>query len=175
MSIFRTNRQRRRLSAALSVSTVVALCLPTLAWAAPGDEDINRARAEEDAARMSVARIEVELATVATQAQQAQQAAQIAAEQYNGARVALDEATAAAKKAQNEADVAKAEYEKGRQEVASVAQAAYRNGGSALDSLAPYLEAEGLRTVEARQTTLTTFGNQANVKMQKVASTGTGR
>lgn len=170
MSIFRTHGQRRRLSAALSAGTVLALCLPTLAWAAPGDDDINRARAEEEAARMSVARIEVELATVATQAQQALQAAQIAAEQYNGARVALDEATSAAKKAQSEADKAQAEYEKGRQDVASVAQAAYRNGGSALDSLAPYFEAEGLRAVETRQTSLNTFGNQANVKMQRVAA-----
>lgn len=170
MSIFRTNGQRRRLSAALSVGAVLTLCLPTLAWAAPGDDDINRARAEEEAARMSVARIEVELATVATQTQQALQAAQIAAEQYNGARVALEEATSAAKKAKNEADAAQAEYEKGRQDVASVAQAAYRNGGSALDSLAPYLEAEGLRAVETRQATLDTFGNHANVKMQRVAA-----
>lgn len=170
VSIFRSGGQRRRFTAALSAGAVLALCLPSLAWAAPGDDDIARARAEEEAARMSVARIEVELATVATQAQQALQAAQIAAEQFNGARVALDQATAAAKKAQSEADAAQAEYEKGRQEVASVAQAAYRNGGSALDSLAPYLEAEGLRTVEARQATLSTFGNQANVKMQKVAA-----
>lgn len=170
MSIFRTRGQRHRLSAAISAGAVLALCLPTLAWAAPGEDDINRARAEEEAARMSVARIEVELATVATQAQQALQAAQIAAEQYNGARVALEEATVAAKKAQTQADTAQAEYEKGRQDVASVAQAAYRNGGSALDSLAPYFEAEGLRAVETRQATLDTFGNHANVKMQRVAA-----
>ena len=67
-------------------------------------------------------------------------------------------------------DVLGADYEAGKKEIASIAQTAYREGGSSLDSLAPYLSADGLRTVETKQATLDSFSASANIKMQKVAA-----
>ena len=119
---------------------------------------------------MSVAQIEVELASVKTEAELALQKAQSAAEELNGARYALDQATQTARQAQADADKAKADYEAGKKEIASIAQTAYREGGSSLDSLAPYLSADGLRTVETKQATLDSFSASANIKMQKVAA-----
>ena len=119
---------------------------------------------------MSVAQIEVELASVKSEAEVALQKAMSAAEELNGARYSLEQATQTARQAQADADKAKADYEAGKQEIASIAQTAYRDGGSSLDSIAPYLSADGLRTVETKQATLNSFSASANVKMQKVAA-----
>lgn len=143
---------------------------PAVAQAAPSQDDIDQARAEENAAKMSVAQIEVELANVTAEAQQATQEAQTAAEELNEAKLQLQEATDTATKAKEEATKAQSAYEKGRRELASVAQTAYRSGGSSLDSLAPYLESDGLRTVETKQTTIDTFSSAADSKMQRVAA-----
>ena len=164
---------KRRGLRALSVTVLfasLAAATPGIALATPSEDDIARAREAEDAAKMSVAQIEVELASVKTEAELALQKAQSAAEELNGARYALDQATQTARQAQADADKAKADYEAGKKEIASIAQTAYRDGGSSLDSLAPYLSADGLRTVETKQTTLNSFSASANVKMQKVAA-----
>ena len=79
---------------------------------------------------MSVAQIEVELASVKTEAELALQKAQSAAEELNGARYALDQATQTERQALAYADKAKADYEAGKKEIASIAQTAYRDGGS---------------------------------------------
>lgn len=162
--------QRQRLAASMAFALVMILVLTPFGLAAPNDDDIKRAQAEEEAAKMSVARIEVELANVASQTREAQTKAAIAAEKYNGSRVALDEATKAADKAQEEAREAHAEYEQGRRDIASVVQTAYRSGGTGLDSFAPYLEADGLRQVESRQNSLEAVGDAASQKMQRVAA-----
>ena len=164
---------KRRGLRALSVTVLfasLAAATPGIALATPSEDDIARAREAEDAAKMSVAQIEVELASVKTEAELALQKAQSAAEELNGARYALDQATQTARQAQADADKAKADYEAGKKEIASIAQTAYRDGGSSLDSLAPYLSADGLRTVETKQATLNSFSASANVKMQKVAA-----
>ena len=164
---------KRRGLRALSVTVLfasLAAATPGIALATPSEDDIARAREAEDAAKMSVAQIEVELASVKTEAELALQKAQSAAEELNGARYALDQATQTARQAQADADKAKADYEAGKKEIASIAQTAYREGGSSLDSLAPYLSADGLRTVETKQATLNSFSASANVKMQKVAA-----
>ena len=164
---------KRRGLRALSVTVLfasLAAATPGIARATPSEDDIARAREAEDAAKMSVAQIEVELASVKTEAELALQKAQSAAEELNGARYALDQATQTARQAQADADKAKADYEAGKKEIASIAQTAYREGGSSLDSLAPYLSADGLRTVETKQATLNSFSASANVKMQKVAA-----
>ena len=164
---------KRRGLRALSVTVLfasLAAATPGIALATPSEDDIARAREAEDAAKMSVAQIEVELASVKTEAELALQKAQSAAEELNGARYALDQATQTARQAQADADKAKADYEAGKKEIASIAQTAYREGGSSLDSLAPYLSADGLRTVETKQATLDSFSASANVKMQKVAA-----
>ena len=147
-----------------------ALVLPQIAQAAPSEEDIARAQAEEEAARMSVAQIEVRLATVSAQADMAIQEARIAAEQLNAANLELEQARMTASKAQQDADQALLEFEQGKQQIASVAQTAYREGAASLDSLAPYLGADGLRTVETKQASLDSFSASADAKMQEVAA-----
>ena len=158
---------------AISVTALfasLAAATPGIALAAPSDEEIARAREAENAAKMSVAQIEVELASVKSEAEVALQKAMSAAEELNGARYSLEQATQTARQAQADADKAKADYEAGKREIASIAQTAYRDGGSSLDSIAPYLSADGLRTVETKQATLNSFSASANVKMQKVAA-----
>ena len=164
---------KRRGLRALSVTVLfasLAAATPGIALATPSEDDIARAREAESAAKMSVAQIEVELASVKTEAELALQKAQSAAEELNGARYELEQATQTARQAQADADKAKADYEAGKKEIASIAQTAYREGGSSLDSLAPYLSADGLRTVETKQSTLNSFSAAANIKMQKVAA-----
>ena len=164
---------KRRGIRAISVTALfasLAAATPGIALAAPSDEEIARAREAENAAKMSVAQIEVELASVKSEAEVALQKAMSAAEELNGARYSLEQATQTARQAQADADKAKADYEAGKQEIASIAQTTYRDGGSSLDSIAPYLSADGLRTVETKQATLNSFSASANVKMQKVAA-----
>lgn len=164
---------KRRGIRAISVTALfasLAAATPGIALAAPSDEEIARAREAENAAKMSVAQIEVELASVKSEAEVALQKAMSAAEELNGARYSLEQATRTARQAQADADKAKADYEAGKREIASIAQTAYRDGGSSLDSIAPYLSADGLRTVETKQATLNSFSASANVKMQKVAA-----
>jgi len=163
-------RSPRRVTGVVALLAALSLIFPAVAQAAPSQDDIDQARAEENAAKMSVAQIEVELANVTSEAQQATQEAQSAAEELNDANLQLQEATDTATKAKAEATEAQAAYEKGRRELASVAQTAYRSGGSSLDSLAPYLESDGLRTVETKQTTIDTFSSAADSKMQRVAA-----
>ena len=164
---------KRRGIRAISVTALfasLAAATPGIALAAPSDEEIARAREAENAAKMSVAQIEVELASVKSEAEVALQKAMSAEEELNGARYSLEQATQTARQAQADADKAKADYEAGKQEIASIAQTAYRDGGSSLDAIAPYLSADGLRTVETKQATLNSFSASANVKMQKVAA-----
>lgn len=170
ISSTRWSRQFGFRAGLIAVLASGALLAPQLAQAAPSAEDIARAQAEEDAAKMSVAQIEVRLAAVSSQADGAIQAAQIAAEEVNAANLKLDEAKKTATAAKEDADKAEANFEKGKQEIASIAQAAYRDGASSLDSLAPYFDSEGLRTVETKQASIDTFSASADAKMQRVAA-----
>ena len=77
---------KRRGLRALSVTVLfasLAAATPGIALATPSEDDIARAREAEDAAKMSVAQIEVELASVKTEAELALQKAQSAAEELN--------------------------------------------------------------------------------------------
>ena len=154
--------------------TVIAACallvLPQMAQAAPSEEEIAAAQAAEEAAKMSVAQIEVKLAEVSASAATAMQNAQIAGENLNEANIALAEATATATQASAEADAAEAAFQEGKQQIASVAQAAYRGGGGTLDALAPYLDSDGLRSVETKQAGINSFSSSAEAKMQNVAA-----
>ncbi|QWW20578.1 C40 family peptidase [Schaalia sp. 19OD2882] len=146
------------------------MVLPGIAQATPSEDDIARAKAAEEAARLSVAQIEVALANATAAADTALVEAQKAAEEYNGALYALEQATKAADKAQSEADAAQSAFEVSRQKIASIAQTAYREGGASLDSLSPYVSADGLRDVETRRSTLKSFSVNADDKMQEVAA-----
>ena len=164
---------RRRGSIRLGLSAVAAcalLVLPQVAQAAPSEEEIAAAKAAEEAAKMSVAQIEVKLAEVSASAATATQNAQIAGEDLNEANIALAEASATATQASADADAAEAAFNEGKQQIASVAQAAYRGGGGSLDAIAPYLGSDGLRSVEAKQAGISSFSASAEAKMQNVAA-----
>ena len=153
-----------------AIAACALLVLPQMAQAAPSEEEIAAAQAAEEAAKMSVAQIEVKLAEVNASAATAMQNAQIAGEDLNEANIALNEATATANQASADADAAEAAFQEGRQQIASVAQAAYRNGGGTLDALAPYLDSDGLRSVETKQAGISSFSASAEAKMQNVAA-----
>ena len=153
-----------------AIAACALLVLPQMAQAAPSEEEIAAAQAAEEAAKMSVAQIEVKLAEVSASAATATQNAQIAGENLNEANIALTEATATATQASAEADAAEAAFQEGKQQIASVAQAAYRGGGGTLDSLAPYLDSDGLRSVETKQAGINSFSSSAEAKMQNVAA-----
>ena len=164
---------RRRGTIRLGLTALAAsalLVLPQMAQAAPSEEEIAAAQAAEEAAKMSVAEIEVKLAEVNASAATATQNAQMAGEDLNEAKLALDEATKTADKASSDADAAEAAFEEGKQQIASVAQTAYRGGGGTLDSLAPYLDSDGLRSVETKQAGINSFSSSAEAKMQNVAA-----
>ena len=164
---------RRRGSIRLGLSALAAcalLVLPQVAQAAPSEEEIAAAKAAEEAAKMSVAQIEVKLAEVSASAATATQNAQIAGEDLNEANIALAEASATATQASADADAAEAAFNEGKQQIASVAQAAYRGGGGSLDAIAPYLGSDGLRSVEAKQAGISSFSVSAEAKMQNVAA-----
>ena len=164
---------RRRGSIRLGLSALAAcalLVLPQVAQAAPSEEEIAAAKAAEEAAKMSVAQIEVKLAEVSASAATATQNAQIAGEDLNEANIALAEASATATQASADADAAEAAFNEGKQQIASVAQAAYRGGGGSLDAIAPYLGSDGLRSVEAKQAGISSFSASAEAKMQNVAA-----
>ena len=153
-----------------AIAACALLVLPQMAQAAPSEEEIAAAQAAEEAAKMSVAQIEVKLAEVNASAATAVRNAQIAGEDLNEATIALNEATATANQASADADAAEAAFEEGKQQIASVAQAAYRNGGGTLDALAPYLDSDGLRSVETKQAGISSFSSSAEAKMQNVAA-----
>ena len=153
-----------------AIAACALLVLPQMAQAAPSEEEIAAAQAAEEAAKMSVAQIEVKLAEVSASAATATQNAQIAGENLNEANIALAEATATATQASAEADAAEAAFQEGKQQIASVAQAAYRGGGGTLDALAPYLDSDGLRSVETKQAGINSFSSSAEAKMQNVAA-----
>ena len=153
-----------------AIAACALLVLPQMAQATPSEEEIAAAQAAEEAAKMSVAQIEVKLAEVNASAATAMQNAQIAGEDLNEANIALQEATATANQASADADAAEAAFQEGKQQIASVAQAAYRNGGGTLDALAPYLDSDGLRSVETKQAGINSFSSSAEAKMQNVAA-----
>ena len=153
-----------------AIAACALLVLPQMAQAAPSEEEIAAAQAAEEAAKMSVAQIEVKLAEVNASAATAMQNAQIAGEDLNEASIALNEATATANQASADADAAEAAFQEGKQQIASVAQAAYRNGGGTLDALAPYFDSDGLRSVETKQAGISSFSSSAEAKMQNVAA-----
>ena len=153
-----------------AIAACALLVLPQMAQAAPSEEEIAAAQAAEEAAKMSVAQIEVKLAEVNASAATAMQNAQIAGEDLNEANIALQEATATANQASADADAAEAAFQEGKQQIASVAQAAYRGGGGTLDALAPDFDSDGLRSVETKQAGISSFSSSAETKMQNVAA-----
>lgn len=162
-------RPKRR-TALLALLASVFLVLPGIASATPSEDDIRRAQAAEEAAKLSVAQIEVELANVTAAAEEALRQSQIAAEEYNAAKLELEAATDTALRARQDADAAAKAFDDGRKAIATVAQTAYREGGNALDSLAPYLDSDGLRSVEVKRAGIQSFSTSASTRIQEVSA-----
>ncbi len=153
MSSVSENRKHRLSSHRWSaVTAVVVLAVTTLFTFLPGAtaDELEDAREAERLAEMSVAQLEVEYASATAAAQEALVAAAEAAEALNTAQIALDEATETAEKAQQEAEEAQNNFEEARKRLAGVAQTTYRTGSSSLNSLTPYLEADGLDELETQ-------------------------
>ena len=161
---------RRLTTVGATALAVLALSLPMPADATPSLDDINQAKAAEEVAKMSVAQIEVELASVSAAADTAMQNAMIAGEALNQAQIELDQAKETTQKAKEQAAEAQTNFEEGRRELAAVAQTAYRDGNSSLDPLAPYLSSDGLDEVEQKQQIIDQFGSAADAKMQRVTA-----
>ena len=169
------SRSRRSIAAALAACLSFSLCgFAGIANADPVDkpseDDIASARAQEDVAKLSVAQIEVELASVKAQSQDAMVKAQVAGEAYAGALAKLDEAKAAAEKAKADATKARADFDQGRKDLGAVALSAYRSGGTDLDKIAPFVNAEGMQDVVQRQAALDSVSNAADTAMQKLTA-----
>ncbi len=141
-----------------------------IASAAPSQDDVDRAREAENLAELSVAQLEIELAAAQSRAEDALIDAEIASEELNAAKERLEQAIDDAKKAAEEAAIAEQRYEEGLSELAGVVQLAYRTGGGALDSMAPYLQSDGLKAVEQRRTVVSSFGDAADDTMQEVSA-----
>ncbi|MSS84147.1 hypothetical protein FYJ24_05070 [Actinomycetaceae bacterium WB03_NA08] len=161
------NRRVLRVAAAATL-LVGVMSAPMIAVAAPSEDDIAAAREAEQLAEMSVAQLEVQLATVRANADAALVTARVAAEDLNQAKVDLDVATQTEEKAKAEAQTAQEAFEAGRKELATVVQTTYRTGSGNLDSLAPYLSSNGLSDIEARQSVLSSFGQAVDAQLQEV-------
>ena len=153
--------------AGLSFSGVL---LPAPAVAAPSQEDVDQAREQERVAEMNVAQIEIALAEASSQAQNAAIDAELAAEEVAAAQDRLEEAISASKTAKEESEAAELEYQESLSQLASIAQLTYRSGGAELDSLAPYLQSDGLRAVEKRRAAVSSFGGAADNQMQEISA-----
>lgn len=166
-----TRKRGRSFTGALAAAVLgMGLFAAPAAWATPSEADVEQAKQEVEYAELSVAQLEVQLAAVAQAAEEASVAAAKAAEAANAAQVRYEEAQETAKKAAVEAKEAKAAFAQGLREFASVAQVASRGGTTPLDSLIPYLDADGLRGIEQRRYLVSSFGIAADNQMQQVAA-----
>ena len=119
----------RRLVAATTTSLLV-LGLGAVSYAedaVPSDERVGAAREAVEVAGRDVAAVRAELAVAATAVEQAQVQAAVAAERWNGARVDLDEARAAAERARARSREAASDVAAQRQEYADVLVRSYQS------------------------------------------------
>ncbi|MDO4666201.1 MAG: hypothetical protein Q4A71_08445, partial [Actinomycetaceae bacterium] len=117
----------------------------------------------------SVAQLEAQLAKQTTEAQNALIQVQVMGEKANTARESARTASAKAEKARKDAQEANGKLEDARKSLAGISTTVYRQNGS-LSSLAPYLEADGLETVEMKRVAVELFGTKASKKMQSYSA-----
>lgn len=131
------------------VSLVLALLLtatvPGTAAGAPvypSEQDVAAARAAVADTAADVGAIEAQLAAADARLEELQVAAGAAAEDYNDAVVALEEAGKAADAARQAADRARGDVENARRDIGALAAATYRTG-AAMSGLDAFLSAGG--------------------------------
>ncbi len=135
------------------------------AFASPADDKVKAAKDAENNAANSVAAIEAQLAQVSAQAQDARDLAEEAEASYNDAISNLVIAKQAAEKTAQDSQEAQGKVEQARKALAGLARTVYTTQGS-LSSLTPYLNADGLQTVEMRKVSVELFGSKADSQMR---------
>lgn len=168
-----SSQKRNKLARVIGVTASVAMLTTmgmTPLYAAPGDDAVDRARAEERRVARSVNAIEAELARVSAKAQEDIRKAQIADQNYMKAQEALDAATQKADKLKEEADKARALVRKAKLEMSHISATVYRQGSGSVSSIEPYMSADGLEDLYIRQVAVDIFGAKAEAKLQTVSA-----
>lgn len=157
--------KRALVIAASFALTASASIFAPVAFASPADDKVEAAKAAETDAANSVAAIEAQLAQVSAQTQDARDLAEEAEAGYNDAISNLVVAKQAADKTAQDSQEAQEKVEQARKALAGLARTVYTTQGS-LSSLTPYLNADGLQTVEMRKVSVELFGSKADSQMR---------
>lgn len=157
--------KRALVIAATFALTASASIFAPVAFASPADDKVEAAKAAETDAANSVAAIEAQLAQVSAQTQDARDLAEEAEAGYNDAISNLVVAKQAADKTAQDSQEAQEKVEQARKALAGLARTVYTTQGS-LSSLTPYLNADGLQTVEMRKVSVELFGSKADSQMR---------
>lgn len=103
---------------------------------------------QEDSQVKKVAEIEVRLAHVLAEEEKASIEYAVAAEEALYLREMLREAEKKTESSKKDADIAEDIYEDSMKEVGRLSVSLYRDGGSRLESISPYLTSDGLQKIE---------------------------
>lgn len=160
----KAGRRALVISASFALAASASIFAP-MAFASPADDKVNAAKAAESNAANSVAAIEAQLAQVNTETQNARDLAESAEASYNDAISNLVVAKQAAEKTAQDSKDAQEKVEQARKALAGLARTVYTTQGS-LSSLTPYLNADGLQTVEMRKVSVELFGSKADAQMR---------
>lgn len=160
----KAGRRALVISASFALAASASIFAP-MAFASPADDKVNAAKAAESNAANSVAAIEAQLAQVNTETQNARDLAESAEASYNDAISNLLVAKQAAEKTAQDSKDAQEKVEQARKALAGLARTVYTTQGS-LSSLTPYLNADGLQTVEMRKVSVELFGSKADAQMR---------
>ena len=160
----KAGRRALVISASFALAASASIFAPA-AFASPAVDKVNAAKAAESNAANSVAAIEAQLAQVNTETQNARDLAESAEASYNDAISNLVVAKQAAEKTAQDSKDAQEKVEQARKALAGLARTVYTTQGS-LSSLTPYLNADGLQTVEMRKVSVELFGSKADAQMR---------
>lgn len=160
----KAGRRALVISASFALAASASIFAPA-AFASPADDKVEAAKAAETNAANSVAAIEAQLAQVSAQTQDARDLAEEAEASYNDAISNLVVAKQAADKTAQDSQEAQEKVEQARKALAGLARTVYTTQGS-LSSLTPYLNADGLQTVEMRKVSVELFGSKADSQMR---------
>ncbi len=160
----KAGRRTLVISASFALAASASIFAPA-AFASPADDKVEAAKAAETNAANSVAAIEAQLAQVSAQTQDARDLAEEAEASYNDAISNLVVAKQAADKTAQDSQEAQGKVEQARKALAGLARTVYTTQGS-LSSLTPYLNADGLQTVEMRKVSVELFGSKADSQMR---------
>lgn len=132
----------------------------------PTAADVQNAQAAVQAAKGSVAQMQVRLAELAVVGDQTDIAVEMAGEKYTQALSDADQAQAAADAATQRSAQAAADAESARRDLVALAREMSRSGGGA-DMLQAVLSADGFQDVAQRTSTLTHLTGRADETVQR--------